>query len=92
MLIDTEKKTAHYQPAFYYIGQISKFVRPGAVCVESTTAGDGLESVAFRNIDASIALVVMNQSNEAKPVEIAIGAQKATASCPPHAIQTYVAR
>ncbi|MBA3960369.1 MAG: glycoside hydrolase family 30 protein [Chthoniobacterales bacterium] len=92
VIVDTKTKEVHYQPAFYYIGQISKFVRPGAVCIESTTAGNGLESVAFRNPDRTVAVVVMNGSNEAKPVEIVIGPQLAAGTCPPHAIQTYVTK
>ena len=92
VIVDTAKREVHYQPAFYYIGQISRFVRPGAVCLESSASPNGLESVAFRNGDGSLALVVMNNSDTPKPVEILLGAQSASSNCPAHAIQTYLAR
>ena len=92
VLVDDARNQAHYQPAFYYIGQISKFVRPDAVCIESTASANGLESVAFRNKDGSTVIVVMNKSDAPLAVEIAIGSQHASSTCPPHAIQTYVTR
>ena len=43
------------------LGHASKFVRPGAVRVESNTFGQGsLEDVAFRNPDGSLVLIVLN--------------------------------
>jgi glucosylceramidase len=43
------------------LGHVSKFVRPGAVRVESNTFGQGsLEDVAFRNPDGSLVLIVLN--------------------------------
>jgi glucosylceramidase len=91
VLVDAPGRKVHYQPAFYYIGQISKFVRPGAVCLETTASVDGLENVALQNRDGSIVIVVMNSSEKALPVEIVIRGQRASSSCPAHAIQTYVA-
>ncbi len=45
---------------FYAIGHLSKFVDPGAVRIESSYIIGTLESVAFRNPDQSIVLVVLN--------------------------------
>jgi len=46
---------------YYALAHASRFVRPGARRVESTTGSDGLESVAFRNADdGSKALIVVN--------------------------------
>jgi glucosylceramidase len=54
------------------LGHASKFVRPGAVRVESNSFGQGsLEDVAFRNPDGSMVLIVMNSSNG--PVTFNIG-------------------
>lgn len=54
------------------LGHATKFVRPGAVRVESNTFGQGsLEDVAFRNPDGSLVLIVMNSSNG--PITFNIG-------------------
>jgi glucosylceramidase len=57
---------------FTALGHASKFVRPGAVRIESNSFGAGsLEDVAFRNADGSIVLLVLNSSNQ--PLKFNIG-------------------
>jgi glucosylceramidase len=51
---------------FAALGHASKFVTAGAFRIDSTTLEkEGLESVAFRNADGSIAVVVLNGGNSA---------------------------
>lgn len=45
---------------YYAFGHASRFVRPGARRVASTTGREGLESVAFQNPDGSRVLLVVN--------------------------------
>ena len=45
---------------YYALAHASRFVRPGARRIESTSGIAGLESVAFRNPDGSLALIVVN--------------------------------
>jgi glucosylceramidase len=48
---------------YYVLGHASRFVRPGAHRIESTTGVKGLESVAFQNADdGSLALIVLNSA------------------------------
>jgi glucosylceramidase len=50
-----------YNAEYYVLGHLSKFVQPGAVRIDSTGYGQGgIENVAFRNPDGSIALVAVN--------------------------------
>jgi glucosylceramidase len=59
--VDNSADTATYNAEYYVLGQASKFVKPGAVRIESNTFGSGnLEDVAFRNPDGSNALIVLN--------------------------------
>jgi hypothetical protein len=64
IICDTRTDEILYQAAYWYLGHFSKYVRPGAVRVLSSTSRDVLEVVAFQNIDGSLAVVVMNQSEE----------------------------
>lgn len=57
---------------FTALAHTSKFVAPGAVRVESNTFGQGsLESVAFRNPDGSIVLIVLNSGGA--PTDFSLG-------------------
>jgi glucosylceramidase len=50
-----------YNAEYYVLGHLSKFVKPGAVRIDSTGYGQGgIENVAFRNPDGTIVLVAVN--------------------------------
>jgi glucosylceramidase len=54
-----QPSTASYTVDYYAMGTASKFVRPGATRIASTTDKE-LQSVAFQNVDQSIVLLVLN--------------------------------
>jgi glucosylceramidase len=91
VLVDTNTKEVNYTPAYYYIGQFSRFVLPGAERIASRGGPAELQSVAFINPDGSLIAIVLNESDS--PVNFALSAGDATRGCliPAHAIQTYVA-
>jgi glucosylceramidase len=61
--VDNSADTATYNAEYYSLGQASKFVKPGAVRINSNTFGSGnVEDVAFRNPDGSTAMVVLNSN------------------------------
>jgi glucosylceramidase len=54
-----------YNAEYYVLGHLSKFVKPGAVRIDSTGYGQGgIENVAFRNPDGTIALMAVNTGGE----------------------------
>lgn len=62
---------------FYVLGHASKFVRPGAVRIDSNSYGTtSIEDVAFQNTDGSIALVVLN--NAASPQTFTVSDARAS--------------
>lgn len=77
-------------PEYYALAHASRFVRPGAVRIESTQPA-GLETVAFRNADdASTALLVLNPT--AAPVSFAVraGSRAFIYAIPASAVTTFV--
>jgi glucosylceramidase len=59
--VDNSADTATYNAEYYVLGQASKFVKPGAVRIDSNTFGSGnLEDVAFQNPNGSDALIALN--------------------------------
>jgi glucosylceramidase len=79
-----------YTNAYYYIGQFSKFIRPGAKRIISSTNRDKLLTTAFKNIDGSIIIIVMNQSDDALPVNIWLKGKALKTSSLPGSIATLI--
>jgi glucosylceramidase len=76
--------------AYYYIGHFSKFIKPGAKRIISSPSRSQLLTVAFKNPDNSVALIVMNQGNTKTPFFIWINGQATQTTALPHSINTYV--
>jgi glucosylceramidase len=79
---------------FYTIGHLSKFVRPGAVRVDSTSFGTTgwngqVMDVAFRNPDGSTALVVHNENDDPRTVAVQQGERRFEYTLPGGALATF---
>ncbi|MEI8406851.1 MULTISPECIES: glycoside hydrolase family 30 beta sandwich domain-containing protein [unclassified Kribbella] len=79
---------------YYTIGHLSKFVKPGAVRIGSTSYGTTgwngqLMSVAFRNPDGSTALVVHNENDDPRSFAVAVGERSFEYELPGGAVATF---
>ena len=79
-----------YTNSYYYIGHISKFVRPGAKRIISSANRSQLLTTAFINEDGKIAVIVMNQSKLKITYNLCIDHSAAEVKILPHSIQTLV--
>lgn len=75
--------------SYAYIGHFSRFVQPGAQRVLCAASRERLESIAFRNPDDSVVLVVMNRSEEALPFALGSELGWAETELPARSIATY---
>jgi glucosylceramidase len=74
---------------YYALAHASRFVRPGAVRIEST-ASNGLETVAFLNADdQSTVLIVLNGATAAREFTVRDGEYGFTYSLPAGAVVTF---
>lgn len=89
--IDPAKGTVVREPEYYALGHLSRFVRPGAVRIESTSTAD-LSSVAFANRDGSLVLLVYNAADRPQTFTVAQGASAFQHQLPRHAAVTLVWR
>jgi len=87
---DTRSGQLYYLSSFYYIGHFSKFVRPGAKRIISSNSRGQLLTTAFLNTDGTVAVIVMNQTNDKIPYRVWIKGQAAETTSLPHSIQTLV--
>lgn len=77
---------------YYAIGHFSKFVRPGAVRLGSTTfdSTTKLDGVAFLNADGTRVLVVSNGDTASKTFVMRSGESQLTYSLPPRSVATIM--
>jgi glucosylceramidase len=79
-----------YNHDYYSIGHASKFVRPGAQRIASSTHPQaGLHTVAFRNPDGSKALVAVNANESALSFTVRWGGQSFPYTLPRESIATF---
>jgi glucosylceramidase len=87
---DTKTGKLYYMDSYYYIGHFSKFIRPGAKRIISSSSTDKLQTTAFLNPDGKIAVVVLNLSDEAQPFNFLVNGKSAKSISPAHSITTLV--
>lgn len=90
--VHSDSKTGKliYTSSYYYLGHFSKFVRPGARRVASSSNRDKLMSAAFLNKDGKLAIIVMNRTKDEIPYYIWINGEAAETKSLPHSISTFI--
>jgi glucosylceramidase len=88
--VNNSNGTATYNAEYYVLGQASKFVKPGAVRLDSNTFGSGnLEDVAFKNPDGSHALIVQNADTASRTFNVSENGQYFTYTVPGRSVATF---
>mgnify|MGYP000028957573 FL=1 len=70
IICDGTTDTIEVKPMFHAIAHFSKYIKPGAVRIASSTYSPDLEVTAAKSPDGTIALVVLNTSEETKVVNL----------------------
>jgi glucosylceramidase len=79
-----------YTNAYYYLGHFSKFIRPGAKRIVSSSTRDHLQTTAFLNEDGKIVVIVLNTSDEKIDFNLWLEGMGAPATSLPHSIMTLI--
>lgn len=79
---------------YYTLGHLSRFVKPGAVRIASTSFGTTgwngqIMDVAFRNPDGSTALVVHNENDNPRSFAVSVGGHSFQYALPGGALATF---
>ena len=90
IIYDRTTKILHYTNSYYYIGHFSKFIHPGAKRIISSSNRDVLQTTAFKNTDGSIAVVVLNTSNENMTYRLWIDGKATLVNSLAHSISTLL--
>ena len=90
VIADTRDGSIHYVNSYYYIGHFSKFIRPGAKRIASSSNRDVLQTTAFLNPDGKVVVVVLNTSDKKMPFKLWVKGKAAEATSWEHSIMTLV--
>ncbi len=90
IIADTRDGSLHYTNIYYYIGHFSKFIRPGAKRVVSSSNRDKLLTTSYINPDGKLVVVVMNASDDNIVYNLWIAGKAAQATSLPHSIATLI--
>lgn len=87
---DVNSGKLYYTNEYWYIGQFSKFIRPGARRVSTTTNRDILQATSFLNKNGQLATVVLNRTDTPIAYHLWINGQWAAELAKPHSIATIL--
>lgn len=79
-----------YTPSYYYIGHFSKYIRPNAKRISTTTSHTHLLSTSFLNENNEVITIVMNQTSSKIAYKLYIENQEAKLEILPNSIQTLI--
>ena len=74
---------------YYIIGHSSKFVPPGSFRIDSN-ASSTFPNVAYKTPDGKIVVVVLNDSDSKKSININVASEPITVSLPGGSVATFV--
>lgn len=90
VIVDPAQDAVYYTPMYYTLAHFSKYIRPGAQRIELEIEHDSLLATSVLNPDESIAVVLLNTSNEAITYQVQMNNYSEQVRISPQAIQTMV--
>ncbi len=90
VIVDTVRNKIHYNSSYYYIGHFSKFIDVGAKRIFNDCNIDKVYTAAFKNLDNSIIIVIMNESEKPKNISVSINGKYINSIIEENSIVTYI--
>lgn len=90
VLVDAATDTVYYTPLYYAMSHFSRFIRPGAVVVDSQPSDDRLLTVAAVAPNGTLAVVVFNPTESELRYRLQIGGESTEFVIGPQGLQTLV--
>lgn len=90
VIVDPEADEVYFTPLYYTMSHFSKYIRPGAQRIGFSNPDEELQVTAAQNPDGSIAVVVLNQTENAKSFNLMLRDTERTLTISPKALQTII--
>jgi glucosylceramidase len=89
--LDNTGKPLRPEPDYYALGQVTKFLQPGAVRIDSDEPAESdLKDVAFGNADGTIVLYTVNTADRPRVFRIGFQGKSVTTILPAGTVATFV--
>jgi glucosylceramidase len=88
--IDSKTGAVTRNVEYYVLGHASRFIKPGARRIDSDSGVDGLHTVAARNPDGSVVLIVLNSAAERRAFAVITGTRSFAAELDAGSVATAV--
>lgn len=90
ILVDPDQDEVYFTPLYFVMKHFSRHIRPGAVRIGFQNSDEDLMVTAAKNPDGSIAVIVLNMTNESKKFSIQLNDELRTISIEAQALQTII--
>ncbi|MFY0654712.1 MAG: glycoside hydrolase family 30 protein [Cyclobacteriaceae bacterium] len=90
IIVDPDNDEVYFTPIYYTMAHFSKYIRPQAQIIGVENSDDSLMVTAAENPDGSISVVVFNETESEKSINLALGEKSVDLSISAKAIQTIV--
>lgn len=88
VIVDPEADEIYYTPLYYTMSHFSRFIRPDGYRIGHSHNDEELLVTAAENPDGSISVVVLNQTEEPKQIQLTLNGSTATFGINGKALQT----
>ncbi|MBT8305577.1 MAG: glycosyl hydrolase family 30 [Maribacter sp.] len=90
IIVDPQKDEVYMTPLYYTMSHFSKYIRPGAVRIGLEKSDQALLVTAAKNPDNSIAVVIFNDSEDSKSINLSLNNRSNDITINAKAIQTII--
>jgi glucosylceramidase len=90
VIVDPDNDEVYYTPLYYTMAQFSRYIRPGATRIGFELSNEDLMVTAVENPDGSLAVMILNENEEAKEFSIQLNNKTEQFGISGKAIQTVV--
>lgn len=90
MYYDRNRKELLPQPAYYFIGHFSKFIKPGAVVINSSSYTHSLRILSVKNPDGTVVANILNTTNSDQPAVLRLDGYVSDITLSPDSIKTFI--
>nr|WP_229796760.1 glycoside hydrolase family 30 protein [Algibacter mikhailovii] len=90
VIVDTDKDEVYFTPLYYTMAHFSKYIRPEAQIIALENSDNDLMVTAAKNTDNTIAVVIYNETETPKSINLLLNENTMEFSIDAKAIQTVV--
>ncbi|WP_439648423.1 glycoside hydrolase family 30 protein [Algibacter mikhailovii] len=90
VIVDTDKDEVYFTPLYYTMAHFSKYIRPEAQIITLENSDNDLMVTAAKNPDNTIAVVIFNETETPKSINLLLNENTMEFSIDAKAIQTVV--